>query len=333
MAFGGLVSAAARLLASGLCLTLACPMAAHAQDAAAQRQLALEVPIADVHMHTYPGLTAVELRSQMDRNRVRWGGAVGATFYGPYGPNVQEFIQALGPRYIPAGAQPDFTVLYSTGGTAAMENAESTAFQSLLARLEQDFANKSIRGIGELILNNRNSHPLPAFRRKAQVDAPSFEALFDLAAKHGGFVQLHIEDDNDSVASLERLLRKHPTMPVILSHCMAKATATFAQALLARHPQLYCELSARSSIFLKAPHVQAYQIHDASTANAAWVALIEAMPDRFMLGSDATGRNLDYDEIIAAFRTGLLPALREPTLRKVAYGNAQRLFQLPDALQ
>jgi predicted TIM-barrel fold metal-dependent hydrolase len=333
MAFGNFFPASVRLIGVSLYLALTCHTAVHAQDTAAQRQLALEVPIADMHMHTYPGLTAEELRDQMDRNRVHWGGAVGATTYGPYGPNVQEFIQTLGPRYIPAGAQPDFTVLYTTGGTAAMENAESPAFQSLLVRLEQEFANKSIRGIGELILNNRYSHPLPTFRRKAQVDAPTIEALFDLAAKHGGFVQLHMEDDTDSVASLERLLRKHPALPVILSHCMARATAASAQALLARHPQLYCELSARSSVTLKSPQLQPYQIHDASTANAAWIVLIEAMPDRFMLGSDATGRSHSYDELISVLRTGLLPALREPTLRKVAYANAQRLLQLQDPLR
>ena len=50
------------------------------------------------------------------------------------------------------------------------------------------------------------------------IDAPTFKALFELADKHGGFVQIHMEDDGDSIDGLERLLKQHPGVPVVLSH-------------------------------------------------------------------------------------------------------------------
>lgn len=313
-------------------LALICALAlgsARAQgDKEARRKLAAEVPIADVHLHLYPGLTPEELQARMDRNNVRWGGAVG-----PIRPDIEvkPFVDRLGARYIPAGAQPELQKIYFSGGTAEMEDADSASFKMLRAKVEQDFAAKAIRGVGELILNNRNSHPMPQFRRKARIDAPTFAALFELAARHGGFVQIHMEDDGDSVAQLEGLVAKHPAVPVILSHCMARASVSSAKTLLAKHPNLYCETSARSGVTLRHPSTKPHRIFDAGWADPDWLALMEAMPDRFMVGSDATGEHASYDALIDAIRTGLLPGLSEATLKKVAYENAERLLRLEQA--
>ncbi|WP_157077129.1 hypothetical protein, partial [Curvibacter delicatus] len=73
-------------------LSLAAPVRANEAESAS---LAASVPIADVHMHLYRGLTPEELRAAMDRNNVRWGGGVG-----PVGPGYDplEFGKVLGPR-------------------------------------------------------------------------------------------------------------------------------------------------------------------------------------------------------------------------------------------
>jgi len=299
---------------------------AHAQDdREARRKLALEVPIADMHMHLHTMMTPDDLLARMDRNNVRWGGGVG-----PVMPGVptDRFIQLLGKRYVPAGAQPELMAIYTRGGTAEMVDAQSASFQSLQASIQQAFEEKKIQGIGELILNNRYSHPSPPFRRKVPIDAPTFKALFELADKHGGFVQIHMEDDGDSIDGLENLLKQHARVPVVLSHCMARASARSARALLRKHANLYCELSARSSALLVAPFLHQYRIHDAERADSSWVALLEEMPERFMLGSDGTGFGASYDTIISTLRTGLLPHLSEATIKKVAYENAQRVFKL-----
>lgn len=299
---------------------------AHAQPAsAAVAQLAMEVPVADVHMHLYPGLAPEELLALMDKNKVRWGGAVGPIVPGI---DVDAFAKVLGERYIPAGAQSEYAAMYFRGGVSEMEDAQQPAFKQLVEKLQADFGQKKIRGLGELILNNRNSHPDPRFRRRAQLDAPTFVALFELASKHGGFVQIHLEDDSGSIKGLENLIKINPAVPVILSHCMATATASSARALLEKHPNLYCETSARSSVLLWHPNASGYQIHTQNSVNSSWLALIEAMPDRFMVGSDVTSRAVSYDNVISTVRTGLLAKLSEGTLKKVAYENAQRVLKL-----
>lgn len=299
---------------------------AHGQDdREARRKLALEVPIADMHMHLHMMMSPDDLLARMDRNNVRWGGGVG-----PIAPgvSVDRFIQLLGKRYVPAGAQPELMAIYTRGGTTEMVDAQSASFQALQASVQQAFEEKKIQGVGELILNNRYSHPSPPFRRKVPIDAPTFKALFELADKHGGFVQIHMEDDGDSIDGLEALLKQHAKVPVVLSHCMARAGARSARALLRKHANLYCELSARSSALLVAPFLHQYRIHDAERTDSSWVALLEELPDRFMLGSDDTGFGASYDNIISTMRTGLLPHLSESTLKKVAYENAQRVFKL-----
>jgi len=70
-------------------------------------------------------------------------------------------------------------------------------------------------------------------------------------------------------------------------------------------------------------------IYGPTFADDRWVALMEALPDRFVLGSDLTDPSLSYDKIIANMRTGLLPRLSAATARKVAYENAVALFKLP----
>ena len=291
---------------------------------AAQKQLAQDVPIADVHMHLFPALTPQEALARMDRNNVRWAGGVGAL---RKDTDLGAYSALLGKRYFPAGGQPEMGVMWFSGGASELVNAEGNAFKGLLAKADQDFQDGKIQGIGELILNNRASHPQPNFRRKVQIDAPTFVAMFQLAEKHGGFVQIHTEDDSDSLQGLENLAREFPNVPIILSHCLARATASTAKALLEKHPNMYCETSARSSVILSAPSVEQHQIHDQYRARSQWVELMESMPDRFMVGSDDTGHH-SYDAIIGTIRTGLLPHLSEATMKKVAYENAVRVFKL-----
>ena len=64
------------------------------------------VPIADVHMHAYikNGQKAEDVLAQMDKNGIRWGGAVG-----DYRADVASL---LGTRYIPALGQAEFMKVF-----------------------------------------------------------------------------------------------------------------------------------------------------------------------------------------------------------------------------
>ena len=102
--------------------------------------------------------------------------------------------------------------------------------------------------------------------------------------------------------------------------------ASDIRPLLKRHPNLFCELSFRYPPVVS-PRWSHVNVFDRSGPLPAWLSLIEAFPDRFMIGTDAHDET-EYDGAIAMVRRGLLPYLRPATARMVAHENAQRLFGL-----
>ncbi len=304
-------------------LSLAAPVRANEAESAS---LAASVPIADVHMHLYRGLTPEELRAAMDRNNVRWGGGVG-----PVGPGYDplEFGKVLGPRYFPAGAQAQQFVMFQAGGANELANVDSPRFKALMEQLAGQFERKEISGLGELVLSNQRSSAMPGFARKVRIDADSLQAMYALAQKHQGYVQLHMDDDPDSIEQVESMAKRFPDVPFILSHCMTRASAQAARAVLERHANLYCETSYRSTARNGAPVLRPFMIHTADSADSGWLDVIEALPERFMVGSDIYTKDVSYDAVIGAIRSGLLARLSPATLKKVAHENAQRVFRLP----
>lgn len=324
---GGIVKRT-RILLAGLLVTL--PFLQHAGAQAPNNdsiQLSKTVPIADVHMHIFKGLTPADLLSAMDRNKVQWGGGVG-----PVGPGYdpKDFLNTLGSRYFPGGGQAEQYTMFQSGGERALLDANSAEFKALLEKLEQQFTSKEIFGVGELILNNKQSIAMPGFGRKVDIDAEALQQLYRLAEKHKGFVQIHMDGDNDSIEAMEKVAKAYPSISVILAHCMSRATVQTAKGVLERNGNVYCDTSYRSTARNGSPFLRPHMIHTESSADASWIALIEAMPDRFMVGSDIYTKDVAYDTVIAAIRTGLLEKLTVPTLKKVAFENAQRVFHLPE---
>ena len=87
-----------------------------AQPSAESIEMAKTIPIADMHMHAYrrDGPRASEVLEQMDKNGVRWGGAVGDF--------REDVSKLLGTRYIPALGQAEFArVFFSKGEKALMD--------------------------------------------------------------------------------------------------------------------------------------------------------------------------------------------------------------------
>ena len=64
---------------------------------------------------------------------------------------------------------------------------------------------------------------------------------------------------------------------------------------------------------------------------AAWKALLEDLPDRFVIGTDVDPATLTtYAEEIGYWR-GILAQLSPATAMKLGHGNAERLLKLPSA--
>src|SRR5438105_876627 len=126
-----------------------------------------------------PWMGMRELLEHMDQNGVRWAGGAGA-MGGPARNN--EAAAAMGKRYIRPAGGPQWFSLERQGGSSALENADSPAFQGRLSGIEAELRDAGARVIGEIIVNNLQSAPISFSKTRA--DAPTVRALLDLAGKY-----------------------------------------------------------------------------------------------------------------------------------------------------
>ena len=282
--------------------------------------------IADVHMHPHPANDPTDVLAWMDRNNVQWAGL------GPMtgGRSVREhYAEVMGSRYIPFGGQSQLNMIYQDGGNDALEDPERDDFKALMKMLEEDFAAGKLKGIGEIFANARTTSKA-WMGRKMRIDAPTNRAMLDLAAKHGGVLNMHLQWDKDSVKELGVLAGSNPAGRIVIAHCGSNTKPDDIRAILKKHQNLYCDLSARHppkmspKLMKKKPE---QKIFTAKSLNKGWRKLIEEMPDRFMVGTD-TKTEKHYDKGIEVIRKGLLANLTPETAKKVAYANAQKLFSL-----
>jgi predicted TIM-barrel fold metal-dependent hydrolase len=299
---------------------------AHAQSAS--KDLAEKVPIADVHRHVQRWVSPEQLKQQMQEQNVSWSGAVGA----PFGPwDTAPYAQLLGKKYIATAGQVELSGIYAQHGATGLTDINLDTYQTLLRRSDQLFAAGRIKGFGELILNNQTSNPMVSFRRKVNIDSAPIEAMFKIAAKHKGFVQIHSEDDTDSVEQIKTLASKYPDVAIILSHCLLTGNVDLIKTLLTQHPNLYCEMSARSKSHypnIDNERIRTRIIYSEDFAKDEWIKLIDAFPTRFMVGTDTYNPNVNFEQNITEIRKGLLAKLQPASIELVAYKNAVRVMQL-----
>ena len=204
-------------------------------------------------------------------------------------------------------------------------------YKTLLQRSDKLFADGRIKGFGELILNNQTSNPMLSFRRKVNIDSAPIEAMVKIAAKYKGFVQIHSEDDADSVDQIKTLAAKYPDVSIILSHCLLTGNVDLIKTLLNQHPNLYCEMSARSKSHhpnLDNERIRTRVVYSEDFAKDEWIKLIDAFPTRFMVGTDTYNPNVNFEQNIAEIRKGLLARLQPANIELVAYKNAVRVMRL-----
>ena len=111
----------------------------YAQHSSESVELAKTIPIADVHMHTYfrGGPTSSAILEQMDKNNVKWGGAVG-DFRADVADKLKE-------RYIPAIGQMEFMEVFFNRGPSGLIDEENSTFKRLYKNAEEQFSNGTIK--------------------------------------------------------------------------------------------------------------------------------------------------------------------------------------------
>jgi len=296
---------------------LATPGATVAQDKM-NVDLARTTPLADMHMHLNFGHDADHYRRLMDEANVRWGGGVG----GGRDDRPLDVKSALGSRYIAALGQTEFFAVLFTSGEKGLSDPEHPLFQQLFSYAAPAFKAGSVRGFGEIHINNVSPFSPARGQRRIDLESPSVLKMFDLANRHGGFMQIHTMS-NSGLDGILRVAAKYPAVTIILSHCLPGATSSQMESLLRARPNIYCELSATGPIHRNE------RVYGKFGVREEWRSLIERHPTRFMVGSDACcGLEGRYGEIIQEIRTYLLPAFSERTMRRIAYENARQVLRL-----
>lgn len=178
-----------------------------------------------------------------------------------------------------------------------------------LRTLDELLASGRFRGIGEI---SAVHFPSPGFP-EADYDpgGPTLVGILALARKHRVPVLLHVEWTR--LRELSALLERFPDVAVIWAH--GGYTPLFvARRMLERHANLTYELSART--WPQHPRSPDYTIlRDGQAVWPQWLALIEAMPERFVVGTDASQRSADSEAMkfasVQSFLRQLTPATRE----------------------
>jgi predicted TIM-barrel fold metal-dependent hydrolase len=146
-----------------------------------------------------------------------------------------------------------------------------------------------------------------------------------VAGRHRAPVVVHCELDDATAAALEQALAARRQAVVVLAHAGAAPPAR-VEGLLSRNPNLRVDLSGMH--FQRTPRLAT----EDGPLDPAWKALIEAHPDRFLMGLDVWAPRLlepaMLDRLMRWTRR-VLGELAPEVAARVGYGNAAALLGLP----
>lgn len=165
--------------------------------------------------------------------------------------------------------------------------------------IQDEYKRGYYRGVGEFHIYGQDA------------EAPLVKKAVDFAMERDLYVLAHCDEP-----ALLILFRHNPKAKIIWAHTGFTTPVARVRELLDQYPALSAELSYRSGI-----------TEGGGALAAEWKALFASHSNRFLLGSDTWihERWYGYDTIIKTYR-GWLAQLPEDQARRIAYGNAERLF-------
>ncbi len=186
-------------------------------------------------------------------------------------------------------------------------------------RLDRALERAKGRALGEVHLRQVGRRPIV----RDPSDA-AFARILALAGRRGVPVVIHYELTDEAAAALEPALAAHRATIVVLAHGGEGPPARL-ERLLARHPNLRVDLSGMH--FQRTPALAT----EHGPLDPAWKALVEAMPDRFLMGIDIWAPRLFEPAMLdrlMAWTRRILGELRPEVAERVAHANAVAVFGL-----
>jgi len=151
-----------------------------------------------------------------------------------------------------------------------------------------------------------------------------FLDILKLAAERGVPVVIHYEMTAAAAAQLEKALGAQPQAIVVLAHA-GEAKPAELEKVLARNANLMVDLSGMH--FQRTPSLAT----ETGPLDARWKALIEKMPDRFIMGIDVWAPRLFEPAMLdrlMRWTRRVLGQLSPAAAEQVAWKNAAKLYRL-----
>jgi len=155
-------------------------------------------------------------------------------------------------------------------------------------------------------------------------NGPVFGRILATVGKFGVPIVIHYELTDQAETALDRALAAHRKSTVVLAHG-GEGPPGRLDRLLFRNPNLFVDLSGMH--FQRTPALAT----ETGPMDPGWKALIEKMPDRFMIGIDAYAARLFEPAMLDrlfAWTRRILGELRPDVAARVAHGNAVKLYRL-----
>lgn len=262
--------------------------------------LAQPIPFIDAHVHLNDPQMQLALME-------RFGAQQAVVFWGGRSSNesVAEAARQHPGRFIAfASISPErraYRPAWAAGDGAA-----------LLAELDALLATGHYRGIGEI--NAVHFESAGFAETDYALSGPLMHGIMALARQHRVPVMLHVESTR--MAELSALLTQFPDVPVIWAHG-GYTPLILARRMLAQHPNLYYELSART--WPRHPRSPEFTLlRDGQQVWPEWLALIESQPGRFLIGTDASHRDAATEQMKFASVQNFLAQLSPAAQAQVA---------------
>lgn len=170
---------------------------------------------------------------------------------------------------------------------------------SIFDLVQQEYARGYYRGIGEFHIYGKTAA------------SPWVKKIVDFAVEHDLYLHAHCDEE-----ALLILFGHDPRAKIIWAHTGFSVPPARVARLLEQYPALWGELSYRSGI-----------TEGGGKLSAAWRDLFTKHSERFLIGSDTwtNDRWPQYDSLMQEYR-GWLAQLPPEQARRIAHGNAERLF-------
>jgi predicted TIM-barrel fold metal-dependent hydrolase len=186
------------------------------------------------------------------------------------------------------------------------------------ARLDEQLTRGRYRAVGEV-------HVRQVSRKiDRSPDSPAFGRVLETTARHKVPLVIHFELTDPAAAALGTALARHPTATVVLAHA-GEGPPARVEALLARHPNLMVDLSGMH--FQRKPALAP----ETGPLDPQWKALIEKMPNRFMMGLDVWAARLFEPALLdrlMKWTRRILGELSPAVAEQVAFKNAAKVYRI-----